>query len=385
MSKSDCQSNSESKAMHYVGLDVHARRSSLCILGPNGKVVKRAEILGPWSKVLGELQSLVPGGGPFKVCFEASCGYGHLYERLSALPRCGRVAVAHPGQLRLIFRCKRKNDRVDAEKQSKLLYLDQVPEVHVPKSDVRAWRGLIELRRRLVGRRTAVKSQLRALLRSLGTPDVPAGKAMWSKKGQARIAAMELPEGDALRRDLLIEELKEADTRIARVTAELDRRAEAHPGVTLLRTIPGVGPRTAEAFIAYIDDVRRFSSVRQVGCYLGLVPCQDSSAGADRLGHITGDGPSTVRMLLCEAAWQAIRRSPSMRAYFERVSGGDPGRKKIALVAVAHKLARIMAAMLRSGEAWRETPAPAPATATATATATTKKRSQQRAQKKPAA
>ena len=48
------------------------------------KVVKRAEILGPWSKLLGELESLVPGEGPFEVCFEASCGYGHLYERLSA-------------------------------------------------------------------------------------------------------------------------------------------------------------------------------------------------------------------------------------------------------------------------------------------------------------
>ena len=59
-------------------------------------------------------------------------------------------------------------------------------------------------------------------------------------------------------------------------------------------------------------------------------------------------------MLLCEAAWQAVRRSPSMRAFFERVSHGEPGRKKIALVAVAHKLARSMAAMLRAGEAWRE-------------------------------
>ena len=138
------------------------------------------------------------------------------------------------------------------------------------------------------------------------------------------------------------------------MTAELDRRADAHPGVALLRTVPGVGPRTAEAFVAYVDDVRRFARNKQVGCYLGLVPCQDSSAGRDRLGHITGDGPPTARMLLCEAAWQAVRRSPSLRAYFERVTHGDPGRKKIALVATAHKLARSMAAMLRSGEAWRE-------------------------------
>jgi transposase len=264
------------------------------------------------------------------------------------------VAVAHPGQLRLIFRSKNKHDRVDAEKQAKLLYLDQVPQVHVPGADVRAWRGLIELRRKLVGRRTAVKAQLRALLRGTGACDAPAGKALWSKKGRKWLGAVELSEADALRRELLLEELSEAEARVARVTKELDRRADAHPGVALLRTVPGVGPRTAEAFVAYVDDVRRFARNKQVGAYLGLVPCQDSSAGKDRLGHITGDGPATVRMLLCEAAWQAVRRSPTMKAFFERVTGGEPGRKKIALVAVAHKLARAMAAMLRSGEAWRE-------------------------------
>lgn len=336
--------------MHYVGLDVHARRSSLCILGPCGKVVKRLEVRGSWPKLLEQVASQVPR--PFSVCFEASCGYGYLHERLSALAE--RVAVAHPGKLRLIFRCKRKNDRVDAEKQGKLLYLDQVPPVHVPSADVRAWRGLIELRRKLVGRRTAVKAQLRALLRGAGACDAPAGKGLWSKKGLKWLGSVVLCEADALRRDLLLEELSEAEARVGRVTRELDRRADGHPGVALLRTIPGVGPRTAEAFVAYVDDVRRFARTKQVGCYLGLVPCQDSSAGRDRLGHITGDGPATVRMLLCEAAWQAVRRSASMKDFFERVTHGEPGRKKIALVATAHKLARAMAAMLRTGEAWRE-------------------------------
>jgi transposase len=337
--------------MHYVGLDVHAKRSSLCILGPSGKVVKRLEVRGAWPRLMERVAAEVPR--PFSVCFEASCGYGYLHEKLSALAQ--HVAVAHPGKLRLIFRSKRKNDRVDAEKQAKLLYLDQVPQVHVPCTDVRAWRGLIELRRRLIGRRTAVKAQLRALLRGAGVCEsVPAGKALWSNKGLAWLGAVELSQADALRRDLLLEELAQADERVGRVTAELDRRGDAHPGVALLRTVPGVGPRTAEAFVAYVDDVRRFARTRQVGCYLGLVPCQDASAGRDRLGHITGDGPATVRMLLCEAAWQTVRRSASMKCFFERVTHGDPGRKKIALVAAAHKLARAMAAMLRTGEAWRE-------------------------------
>src|SRR5213078_4434746 len=123
----------------------------------------------------------------------------------------------------------------------------------------------------------------------------------------------------------------------------------------LLRTIPGVGIRTAEAVIAHLDDVSRFGSAKQVGAYFGLVPCQDSSAAKNRLGHITRQGPSVVRRLLTEAAWQAIRRSPTVKALFERLQRDDPLRKKIALVGVAHYLARVMFALLRKNEPWRET------------------------------
>jgi hypothetical protein len=64
--------------------------------------------------------------------------------------------------------------------------------------------------------------------------------------------------------------------------------------------------------------------------------------------------------LLCEAAWQGIRRSPGLKAFFERVTRGEADRRKIALVATAHHLARVMAAMLRSGEVWREQDRPGP-------------------------
>lgn len=341
-------------AMHYVGLDVHAKRSSLCILDGAGKAVKRMEVRGGWPVLLERVERDVPR--PFSVCFEASCGYGYLHGRLSKLAHS--VAVAHPGQLRLIFKGKKKNDRVDAAKIAKLLYLDAVPRAHVPSADVRAWRGLIEYRQRLMGRRAAVKNQARALLRSLGV-EARAGKRLWSGKGVAWLKAVPLEGADALRRDLLAEELSGLTEKVRRVEKELKVRADAHPGVTLLMTIPGVGVRTAEAFVAYVDDVGRFTRNKKVASYLGLVPCQDSSAGKERLGHITREGPGTVRKLLCEAAWQGVRRSPSLKAVFERVAGGKADRRKLALVATARHLAVAMAAMLRTGEAWREAAAPA--------------------------
>jgi transposase len=333
--------------MHYVGLDVHQNRSSMCILDGNGRCVKRLEVKGPWATLLEQIDRHVPR--PFAVCYEASCGYGHLYDRLARLAE--RVTVAHPGQLRLIFRSKKKHDRVDADRLAKLLYLGEVPAVHVPAVDVRAWRGLVEFRRRLVDRRVAVKNQVRALLRGLG---IAPPRSPWSKKGVAWLREQALGEPDALRRDVLVDELDGLNRQVRRVEARLGEIADAHPGVKLLMTIPGVGVRTAEAFVAYVDRVDRFARSNRVGSYFGLVPCQDSSAGVERFGHVTRDGPGTVRKLLGESAWQCVRRSGAMRAWFERVARDDPGRRKIAVVAVAHRLCRVMAAMLRTGEAWRE-------------------------------
>ena len=336
--------------MYYVGLDVHAQRSSMCILDENGKRVKHLEVKGAWPRLLEVVDQQVPR--PFAICYEASCGYGHLHDQFSQ--RAERVAVAHPGQLRLIFRSKKKHDRVDSAKLAKLLYLGEVPAVHVPGVDVRAWRGLINYRRRLVGRRAAVKAQVRALLRGLGVA-VGVKGGLWTKKGVAWLSELALASAaDAVRRDVLVDDLAHLESKVATVERELDRIAAAHPGVTLLRTIPGVGPRTAEAFVAHVDDVSRFARVKQVGSYFGLVPCQDASADRNRLGHITKDGPAPARWLVAEAAWQGRRRSPRIRAYFDRVMRGDPARKKVALVATAHHLVRVMAAMLRSGEAWRE-------------------------------
>ena len=105
---------------------------------------------------------------------------------------------------------------------------------------------------------------------------------------------------------------------------------------------------------AFVDDPHRFRNAKAVGRYFGLVPCQDQSGDKNRLGHITREGASVVRQLVAEAAWQALRRSPTVRAYFARVQRGDPQRKKIALVATAHHLVRVMWAMLKRGTLWEE-------------------------------
>lgn len=340
--------------MWFVGLDVHKKVTTMCILNQRGVVVKEERLVGPACMIADRLAAVratrlrLP---QLAVCYEASCGYGPLHDQLKSV--ASRVVVAHPSRLRLIFNSKRKNDRVDAKKLAMLLLLGHVPAIHVPSIQVRAWRQLIEHRHRTVAKRTATKNALRSLLRNHAIP-APHRKGLWTRAGRAWLAALTLPdEAAALQRDLLLAELAQFDQQIKRMDRELNRLARSHPGVGLLKTIPGVGPRTAEAIVAYIDRPTRFSRTKCVGSYFGLVPCQDQSADRNHLGHITREGPSRARHLLTEAAWRGIRCSDHVRSYFERIQHGDPERKKIALVATAHYLVRVMLAMLRTGEVWR--------------------------------
>jgi transposase len=335
--------------MYNVGLDVGEACSSVEILDSCGKHVKHLEVKGRWNVLLDRIEKEVPR--PFAICFEASCGYGYLHDRLSKI--CARVEVAHPGQTRLIFRSKKKHNRIDAEKLAKLLYLDEVPRAHVPSGQVRSWRATIEWRQRLLAKLVSIKNQLRAMFKSQGIQKLEGIGARWTKKGLAWIAALELSESEALRRDIMLDEIHRLGVQIKRVESYLKKVSDRHPGVALLMTIPGVGIRTAEAFCAYVDEIWRFRRIKCVGSYFGMIPCQDATGKTNRLGHITREGPATVRKLLTEAAWQSIRHSSTIKNFFERVRHDDPNRRKIALVATGHYLARVMTAMLRSGECWR--------------------------------
>jgi transposase len=159
--------------------------------------------------------------------------------------------------------------------------------------------------------------------------------------------------------------LRQESEQIKRVQRELNRIGKNDPRVTLLQTAPGVGPRTAEAFCAYVDTIQRFGRNNKIGSYFGLVPCQDASAEKNRLGHITKEGPASVRQLLVEAAWMGVRTDEGLKARFERLCNGRSERRKIAIVAIAHHLACAMGAMLRTNRPWRSSCRPAETTTAA--------------------
>jgi transposase len=229
---------------------------------------------------------------------------------------------------------KQKTDRQDAQLLLTLLVENRFPRVWVPSLENRDLRQLLWHRHRLVQMRTRIMNQLQAVAMNEG---VRRRKKLWSVAGRAQLESFVLSPWAARRRQDLLELLDQFNPSIDQLSAAIEQEAEKRSEVLHLMTHPGVGPLTALAFVLTIGTPERFPCGKQIGSYLGLIPCEDSSAGRQRLGHISKQGSSLLRFLLVEAAQVAVRCDPEWRRQFVRLAMRR--QRSIALVAMARKLA----------------------------------------------
>jgi len=306
-----------------------------------------------------QIHDLIVEKSPQRVVFEICSSSGWVYDIVKALGI--EVQVANPNTQAWRWKnVKRKNDREDALKLAQLSAMNQLPTVHIPKRQVRQKRTLIQYRQRLVKRCTQIKNNIRAILDKEGC-SMPKGKSGWSNVSVKRLHLMSLPLPECRVEDLwrgqLYVELQMLDAvkkSLSAVTAKLDSMAKSDVDVRRLQTAAGVGPRLAEAIVAFIDEPGRFASGKQVGCYAGLTPKQYQSGSMDRQGRISGQGNKLLRALLVEVSWLGLRHNVWMRETYDRLLRGSPSRKKIAITAVARKLLVRCWAMLRDEQPWRD-------------------------------
>ena len=306
-----------------------------------------------------ELHDLLVELAPDRVVIEVSSVSGWVSDLVRALEIELQVVNTN-GEAWRWRNVKQKHDQGDALKLARLSAMNQLELVHIPAPEIRQWRAVINYRQHLVGRRTQIKNHLRELMVREGVV-LPRGRKCWSQQGCEELAAYargweEVGMAELWRGELQseLQQLRVMQERIHEVEAKLEELAAADDRVGLLQTIPGVGPRLAEAMVALIDDPHRFKRARDVGAYLGLVPRQSQSGEMNRLGRITKRGSKLLRSLLVEVSWVSVRHNRWLRHIYEKVHRGSKTRRKIAIVAVARHLAVYCWAMLRDGTSWRQ-------------------------------
>ena len=229
--------------------------------------------------------------------------------------------------------------------------------VHMPTPEKREWRSLIKFRKSLVHRVNRVRCSIRSLFVNHGIT-IDRTVKLWAS-GRESLNEYRKPLDQCLSNEYwkgqLDAELTQLDAiglQLIAIEKKLDEIGKRDPRVVRVMTIDGVGPRTAEALVAAIDDPHRFDNARQVSAYFGLVPKQYQSGETDRNGRISKRGPSLVRTLLVQAAWSAVRHSEWAKNVYERISGKQKTRKKKAAIALARKIAVVAWALLRDETNW---------------------------------
>src|SRR5260221_374815 len=253
-------------------------------------------------------RELAARGVSVRVGMEAT-GYSRWFERL--LAELGiEVWIGDAAKIKTMRVRKQKTDREDARLMRKLLLENRFPRIWVPSPENRDLRQLLWHRHRLVQMRTRIMNQLQAVAMNEG---YRWKKKLFSTQGRALLEKLSLAPWASRRRKELLELMDQLDPKIAELTAAVEREAKQRPEGLRLMTHSGVGPITGLAYVQVIGTPDRFSCGKQIGSYLGLIPGEASSAGKQRLGHISKQGNILLRYLLGEASQAAARSNPGWR------------------------------------------------------------------------
>ena len=330
-----------------IGVDLAKNVFELCGLDADGNCLLRRRVRREGLlQVLGKIPPCVIG-------VEACAGAFFWQRRFESLGH--EVRIIAPQHVKPFAR-RQKNDRNDAEaicvaiRQPRMRF---VPKKTIEQQDIQT---LHRARQRLVNHRTALVSQMRGIL-------LDRGIAFAQSIARARrmipeiVADLSNDLTDLCRETLgsMLAFLHEIDRRVREFDRRIDRVFRESEACQRIARIRGVGPKTATAVVAAVGDGRDCENGRHMAAWLGLVPRQHSSGERRLLMGISKRGDQHLRTLLVHGARAVVRTAASKTDRFSAWVNDLKERRGAnkAIVAVANKNARIIWALLNSGEDYR--------------------------------
>lgn len=324
-----------------IGIDLGKNSCSVAGLDESGAVVLRRR-MQPATIV-----SFAAKLAPCTIAMEACCGAHYLGRLLAAQGH--RVKLMAPEYVRPYVKAQKNDDR-DAEAIAEAATRPTMRFVALKSQEQLDIQSLHRVRSRLVGARTQLINQLRALLLERGTT-VAQGRRKFEKAVDAMLADDALmPEGRL--RALIVDlraEWSALDLRIDAFDQEFATLARSDDAARRLTTIPGIGPLNATALVAAVGRAESFGHARDLGAWLGLVPRQRTTGGKPRLLGISKRGNTYLRTLLVHGARAALTPLAASETALGVWLRGLLARchRNTVIVALANKLARIAWSLLR--------------------------------------
>jgi len=327
------------------GIDISDKRCEVCILDADGHVVERPSFattrIGA-ARFFGTRTAM-------RVALEAGTHSRWLSEL--AREHGHDVIVANARKVRLIYKNDRKSDSNDAEILARLARVDVklLSPVQHRGHDAHLARGMIRSRDTLVRTRTKLINTVRSLVKDSGYR-MPTSSAETFHAKAEHVPDELLPSLGPLMKSIAFmnSQIRHYDRQIAKACKT------SFPETARLMQVPGVGPVTALAFVATIEDPNRFPRSRSVGPYLGLCPRRDQSGDHDPQLRISKHGDALLRRLLVGSATYIMgpfAPDTDLRRWGDDLAGSGCHRaRRKATVAVARKLATLLLRLWVAGE-----------------------------------
>lgn len=330
-----------------IGIDADMKKLAIMIKGGGGTC---EEYECPCSEkgLQAFEEQLIPGD---HIALEASLNSYYLYDRFK---RKGvEVSLANPMKLKLLSKNPQKNDRNDAGKIAKLLYVDCLPTIWVPDEENRHDRELLHHRYALVRDRTRIKNRIRSILGKHGL--VCNATDIQYKDAQVFLQKVLLRLHWTARGKLesFLRQLEMVEKEIEQAQRVIETRADRYPELDMLITIPGMDTLTAFTIITVIGDITRFPRPESLANYAGMVPRLRNSGKHSWSGSITKAGSKQLRWAVTEVVQSLVRQPGSFQKFYLKKSRGK--RRGIALIACGRKLLEAIWHMLSHNEPFRET------------------------------
>jgi transposase len=347
-----------------VGVDLGDRWSQYCILGLEGETLAEGQLQTTQEDVREFFKALTVA----RVVMEVGTHSAWVQDVITEWGH--EVLVANPRLMEGSKRRKRKSDRIDANKLARLGRVDPQSLYPIRHRSREVRQDLVVLRARdaLVSVRTELINTARGLVKSMGTRLPRCSSPSFAGKVKD---AIPVEVGEALLP--LVQLVETVNDCIARYDQKIEELGREKYGHTTLRQVKGVGPITSLAYVLTLEDPQRFSSSREVGPYLGLVPKQEDSGDSQPQLGISKTGDRMLRRLLVGSSQYmlgAFGGDSDLRRYGLRLcERGGKNAKKRAVVAVARKLAVLLHHLWVTGDVYEPLHHTGAETRTAQATA----------------
>jgi len=277
-----------------------------------------------------------------EVAVESTGNTGYFVREIEG--KVKRVRVINPRQFKVITMSVKKTDDEDALKIAKYLKKDLIPEVRMPNKKQQQMRSLVGTRDKLVKLRTGLKNKIHNILNANG---IVSRKEMFSgEKGLVIVKRLGLEDSYQFEIELIVEQIRHLNESVKKIDREIKERSEKLDGHKSLKSIKGISDTGAAIFLSAIGNVNDFRDEKALFSYFGIIPRVSVSNETSHYGRITKRGNKIARTALVQSTLIAIRYSPYLREFYDKIKNKRGSGK--AIIATSRKMLGVIYKTLKN-------------------------------------